>query len=189
MPMTRSRPCALLHRSSASCPRASLGNSLAPTTRPSSSSAATASELLWESTPAATPILASFPRPIYDVTSGRTTRRWGEHPSIESLPPVRSRPEGRSGQKSATATRLLESPPAGYRKLSARRRVHSRILTPGLMGGGPPGNRTLNLRIKSPLLCLIELATRGGSVATARLERSRPPVEIHSPQAWAYLHL
>ena len=34
--------------------------------------------------------------------------------------------------------------------------------------GGPPGNRTLNLRIKSPLLCLIELATRRRSLATAR---------------------
>jgi hypothetical protein len=33
--------------------------------------------------------------------------------------------------------------------------------------GGPPGNRTLNLRIKSPLLCLIELATRRGSVPAA----------------------
>src|SRR5918999_2045359 len=101
MPMTRSPPCALLQRSKSSCPRASLRNSLTSTMRPSSSSAAAASELLWESIPIATPIPASFPRPIYDVTSGRTTRRWGKHPSIESLPLVRSRPEGRSGQKSA----------------------------------------------------------------------------------------
>ena len=32
--------------------------------------------------------------------------------------------------------------------------------------GGSPGNRTLNLRIKSPLLCLIELATRRGSLSS-----------------------
>ncbi len=30
--------------------------------------------------------------------------------------------------------------------------------------GGSPGNRTLNLRIKSPLLCLVELATPTGIV-------------------------
>ena len=34
----------------------------------------------------------------------------------------------------------------------------------GTFWGGSPGNRTLNLRIKSPLLCLVELATPSGIV-------------------------
>ena len=38
---------------------------------------------------------------------------------------------------------------------------------PGIWGGSP-GNRTLNLRIKSPLLCLVELATPSGIVVAQR---------------------
>ncbi len=40
------------------------------------------------------------------VAGGRTTRRWVEiQPSIKSLPPARSRPEGRSGHRSAVRHR------------------------------------------------------------------------------------
>lgn len=39
----------------------------------------------------------------------------------------------------------------------AQLRLRNRVLRCGKKNGGPPGNRTPNLRIKSPLLCLIEL--------------------------------
>src|SRR6266545_2316777 len=102
IPITRSGPRSPTHRSRARCPRGSLENSAVPTTRPSGSTAATASELFEGSTPIATSTLASFHRPTYDGGWRRTSRRWVEiQPSIKSLPPARSRPEGRSGQRSA----------------------------------------------------------------------------------------
>jgi hypothetical protein len=57
-------------------------------------------------------------------------------------------------------TELQESRPGNPSDLRLRR--------------GPPGNRTLNLRIKSPLLCLIELATRRGSVPAAGTRATEP---------------
>jgi hypothetical protein len=43
-------------------------------------------------------------------------------------------------------------------------------------GGGSPGNRTLNLRIKSPLLCLVELATPTGIVVAHRCSGRREAI-------------
>jgi integrase len=52
--------------------------------------------------------------------------------------------------------------------------------------GGSPGNRTLNLRIKSPLLCLVELATPTGIVVAHRCSGRRRlfVVENARMRAW-----
>src|SRR5919106_4092817 len=72
--MRRSEPYPRTHSQRAWWPFWLLGNSRASSTLPSGSTAAAASDALWESTPIATSILASSPRPTYDGGWRRTSR-------------------------------------------------------------------------------------------------------------------
>jgi hypothetical protein len=167
MPTTRLTGCLRTHSSAESCPRSSLLNSRTSTGRPISSSAATASELLCESTPIATPILASFRQPTYDVTSGRTRRRWVAAPFYEvtAADPV---PAGETSQVRSQwqpGQDMRFGVISGrFRTLSLRTSGHRRIVTPAVFARGAGWTRTSDQRIMK-LLCQ-ETSRRSGLEAS-----------------------
>ena len=94
------------------------------------------------------------------------------------MPATRSRADSR---EPATQSGFATDLPGG---IGGRPRKRAFVL---VRSGGPPGTRTPNLRIKSPLLCQIELeARRSLPTATRMTEREfarAPPAREHRPMS------